>query len=754
MSILGNRVLRREDPALITGAGAYLADLRIPELEGAVTVGFVRSPFAHAHIGPIDLSDCLAMPGVLAAWTAADLDLAAPRKRLPWIPDEFVRPWVATDRVRFVGEVVAVVVAGTAAEVEDAIETVIVDYDPLDAIVDPIAAMDVGAPLLFDGSGSNIACRFDPDAPDPDLFAGCDVVVEGDLVNQRLAPVPLEGRAIAAVWAGDEPTIWISSQGVHGARGFLAAALGLDRNAVRVIAPDVGGGFGAKITPYAEDVLVAWAARKVGRPARWVETRGENLLAMGHGRDQRHHVTIGGTTDGRVLAYRLDIVANAGAYPTMGAFLPTFTRSMAPGTYDIARVESSAVVVATNTMSVEAYRGAGRPEATAAIERAMDLFAAEVGMDPVDVRRKNLLAPFTEPITSVTGAVYDAGNFVGALDAALTAADYVGLRSEQARRRASGEGPLLGIGVSTYVEITAGGGPPTEFGAVAIAADGSATVRTGSSSHGQGHHTVWASLVSDRTGIPPERITVVHGDTALVPHGGGTMGSRSLQLGGSAVHTAAISLVEQVTPLAAQLLEAAPEDVVLDTDRGEFHVVGTPSVGIGWARLATEFPDQCAFEHDFAATGPTFPFGAHVAVVEVDPDTGLVRLARLVACDDAGTIVNPLLADGQRHGGIAQGVAQALLEEFSYDPDGNPQTTTLADYTFISACELPNFELVSHVTPTTYNPLGAKGIGESGTIGSTPAVQSAVVDAVAHLGVRHIDLPCTPERVWRAINAS
>lgn len=753
MSILGNRVLRREDPALITGAGSFLADLRIPELDGAATVGFVRSSFAHARIESIDVAGCRSMPGVLAVYTADDLELPAPRARLPWIPDEFIRPWIATDRVRFVGEVVAVVVAESAAQAEDAIETAVIEYEPLEAVVDPFDAMAADAPLLFDGTSSNIACRFEPKVVDEDLFAGCDVVVEADLVNQRLAAAPLEGRATAARWDDERATIWISSQGVHAARSFLAGGLGIDHEMVRVIAPDVGGGFGAKISPYPEDLLVAWVARRLGRPARWVENRSENMVAMGHGRDQRHHVRIGGTRDGRVLAYQLRVVANAGAYPTMAAFLPTFTRSMAPGTYDIAKVETSAVVVATNTMTVEAYRGAGRPEATAAIERAMDLFAAELGMDPVDVRRRNLLAAHAQPITTVTGAVYDAGNYGGALDAVLAAAGYQELRDEQARRRETGETPWLGIGVSTYVEITAGGAPATEFGAITIDPDGSATVRTGSSSHGQGHHTVWATLVSDRTGIAPERITVIHGDTGLVPHGGGTMGSRSLQLGGSAVYSAAITLVERVTPLAAQLLEAAPQDVVLDTDRGQFHVVGTPSIGIGWDRLAQEFPEDCAVENDFAATGPTFPFGAHVAVVEVDPDTGLARLVRHVACDDAGTIVNPLLADGQRHGGIAQGVAQALLEEVCYDPDGNPLTTTFADYTFISACELPRFELVGHETPTSYNPLGAKGIGESGTIGSTPAVQSAVIDAVAHLGVRHIDMPCSPERVWRAINS-
>lgn len=756
MSILGTRVTRREDPRLVTGAGAYVADLAIPELEGALTVAFVRSTIAHARLVEVDTSEATELPGVVAVFTAADLDLPAPRPRMPWVPKEMARPWLATDTVRFVGEPVAMIVADNAAAAADAAELVIVDVDPLPPVVDPEAATGPDATLLFPGAGTNVAVE-NPAERDEHLFDGCEVVVSGRMVHQRVAACPLEGRATAASWDGERLTVWISTQHAHGARGAFAAGLGVDPATVRVIAPDVGGGFGAKIGSYPEDLLTAWAARRLDRPTRWVESRSESMVGLGHGRAQVHRFEIGGSRDGRVAAFRLDVTADGGAYPSMAAFLPTFTRLMAPGTYDIGRVEASSRTVVTNTTQVEAYRGAGRPEATAVIERAMDLFAAEVGLDPAEVRRANLVGADRFPFTTATGATYDVGDFEGALDKALAAAGYAELRAEQARRRAAGESPLLGIGVSTYVEITAGGGPPTEFGAVEVHADGTVTVRTGSSPHGQGHHTVWASLVADRLGVDPTAVTVLHGDTDLVPRGAGTMGSRSLQLGGVAAVNASDLVIERAREIAADQFEAAVEDVVFESDGGAFHVAGTPARSLGWtevAAAAAEAGEALAAETDFQAAGPTFPFGAHVAVVEVDPDTGLARLVRMVACDDAGTIVNPLLADGQRHGGLAQGAAQALLEEFVYDADGNPLTTTFADYTFVSAMELPDFELVSQETPTPYNPLGAKGIGESATIGSTPAVQSAVIDAVAHLGVRHIDMPCTPERVWRAIHSA
>jgi carbon-monoxide dehydrogenase large subunit len=453
------------------------------------------------------------------------------------------------------------------------------------------------------------------------------------------------------------------------------------------------------------------------------------------------------------------VLQDAGGYPAIGAVLPYLTRMMAAGVYDIARIECNTTSVVTNTTPVVAYRGAGRPEATAAIERAMDLFAAEIGMDPAEVRRRNLIAPFSEPITTAIGTSYDCGDYVRALDLALSAAGYDELRAEQARRRAAGDVKALGIGVSVYVEVTAGPTAGGEFADVQVHADGSATVLTGASPHGQGHATSFAMIASEQTGIPMERITVLHGDTDVVARGEGTMGSRSLQLGGSAVYKASDEVVDQARSLAAEMLEASVDDVVLDKVDGQFHVQGTPSIAKTWSEVATE----AAARHpgaglkaavDFTAASPTFPFGAHVAVVEVDTDTGQVTLERLVACDDAGRILNPLIVEGQRHGGLAQGAAQALMEEVRYDDSGNPVTANLADYAMISAAELPTFELVSMETPTTLNPLGAKGVGESGTIGSTPAVQSAVCDALSHLGVRHVDIPCTPEKVWRAIAAA
>jgi carbon-monoxide dehydrogenase large subunit len=488
---------------------------------------------------------------------------------------------------------------------------------------------------------------------------------------------------------------------------------------------------------------------------RWVETRSENMVAMTHGRAQAQTVTIGGRRDGTVLAYQLDVVQDSGAYPHFGAILPMLTALMAPGVYAIPKVHTRTVSVVTNTTPVGAYRGAGRPEATAAIERAMDLYAAELGMDPAVLRRRNLLPAFYEPYTTLTGATYDNGDYEGALNLALARADYPALRAEQERRREAGDVVQLGIGIAVYVEITGGGdesGPPSENAELEIHPDGTATILTGTSPHGQGHQTVWAMLASEQLGIPVERITVKWGDTDLVPEGGGTGGSRSLQQGGAAVRKAALDLIDIARERASHKLEVAVADLVVDLDAAGLAVAGDPGTGVTFAQLAAE--ERLYVKATFTAPGATYPFGAHVAVVDVDTESGKAVLSRLIAVDDAGTIVNPLLAEGQRHGGLAQGAAQAMLEEVVYDEAGNPLTASLANYPIVSATELPSFELVDMVTPTTFNPLGAKGIGEAGSIGATPAVQNAVVDAVAHLGVRHIDMPTTPERVWNAIRAA
>ena len=761
MSILGTRVVRIEDPRLLTAGGTYVDDLRVPQLTGAARVTFVRSHHGHALITGVDASAALAAPGVIAVLTYQDINDIPPPPPLPEggpppgseaaplpMGGVWQEPLLAVDRVRFVGEPVAMVLTDDSYQGEDAAELVSVDYEPLPAIVDAADAL-AGQTLLFPDAGSNVVVAH----PAGDTaFDGCDVVVSRDIVNQRVAPVPMEGRAAAAMWVDGKLTVWVSTQNAQISRFIMAGAFGLDPDAIRVVAPDVGGGFGAKVGIDRDAILVAWAARHTGRALRWVETRSENLVGMTHGRAQEHSIKIGGTRDGRVLAYRLDVVQDTGAYPRMSGFLPTLTNLMAVGPYDIAHVEVGYRVVVTNTTPIAAYRGAGRPEATAAIERAMDLFAAEIGMDPAEVRRKNLVPADKFPHQTPCGAHYDSGDYIGALDKVLAGAGYPGLRAEQARRRERGDVVQLGIGVASYVEITAADADNGETARVVVNGDGTATVYTGSSPHGQGHDTAWSMLVQSDLGIPMDKVTVLHGDTDEIPLGTGTYASRSLQLGGMAVHKAALEVKEQARRLAADMMEASEADLELDIDRGLWHVRGDPESGRNWAEVASHAgPDGLVAAVHFTEAQPTFPFGAHVAVAEVDTETGKVTLVRHVTVDDAGIVVNPVLTEGQRHGGIAQGAAQALLEEMVYDADGNPLTGTLADYAAITATELPSFELLVSETPTPVNPLGVKGIGEAGTIGATPAVQNAVIDAVSHLGVRHIDMPTTPGRVWAAI---
>ena len=752
MSILGNRVLRREDPKFLTVGATYCDDLRDERLNGAAFVTFVRSTVAHAKITGIDTSEAKNAPGVVAVLTAADVDLPEAPPNPPMMNMAMSRPFLAKDTVRFVGECVAIVVTEERYQGEDAAELVMIDYDPLPAVIDlDDAASD--RTILFAAAGTNTAFMV-PSPNDPTFFDGCDVVVGPiKIKNQKLAGCPLEVRSACAAWDGDRITFWLASQAAQQNRDTTAAALGMDASKIHVITPDVGGGFGPKIGGYPEEILTAWLAKHLNRPVRWLETRTENMLAMGHGRAQDQTVTIGGTKDGQVLAYKLDVLGDAGAYPSLGGILPFLTAMMSSGVYALPKIEFGAKTLTTNTMGTVAYRGAGRPEATAAIERAMDMFAAEIGMDVVDVRRKNLIPKFMEPHTTASGTAYDCGDYERSLDLALDAADYKSLRADQKKRRDSGDVKQLGIGVSIYVEVTGGPTAGSEDAKVEVLPDGSAVVYTGTSPHGQGHLTAWSMIASEQLGIPMEKISLVYGDTDLVPVGVGTFGSRSLQLGGSAVNQAAVQVVDKARNLAADLLEANADDVVLDKIDGKFHVAGTPAVAKTWGEVAAAAATDGGLSvyTTFAASSATFPFGAHVAVVEVDTETGKVVLQRIITCDDAGTILNPLLVEGQRHGGIAQGAAQALCEEMLYDADGNPVTATFADYTVISAAELPSFELVSMETPTPINPLGAKGIGESGTIGSTPAVQSAVVDALSHLGIRHVDMPATPQRVWAAI---
>jgi len=758
-SILGNRVVRKEDPKFLTTGGRYLDDLDdVPELDGAAHVAYVRSSVAHGTISSLDTIDAAAMPGVVGIFTGEDLGLEPVAS--PYNP-AVARPLLASARVRYVGEPIAAVIADTKAQAADAAAAVVVDYDVLDVVVDPEAALTTTT-ALYDGVEGNVV--FDtmalgiPDNTGDEFFADCEATATGRFVNQRVAPCPLEVRGSAVAWVGDRLHQWVSTQHAQGIKDPISAGNGVESKDVRILTPDVGGGFGAKISSYPEEILLGPIAKRLGRPVRWQETRSESMVGLGHGRAQVQHVTIGGRRDGTVTHYRLHAIQDSGAFCEMGAILaPFMTRPMSSGVYAIPNIECRTTSVVTNTTPTTAYRGAGRPEATAAIERAMDLFAAEIGRDPADVRRVNLIPPFDEPHTTAVGQTYDVGDYEGALDKVLAAAGYEELRAEQARRRQSGDPVQMGIGVSTYVEITGGVPPMGEAAKIEVLDDGGAIIYTGTSPHGQGHDTAWSMIASAKTGIPMDRIQLVWGDTDRVAEGGGTMGSRSLQHGGAAVDQAAGELVDKARQLAATALEAAEADIELDVDQGAFHVAGTPAVSKSWGELAAfaaNDGDPLLVETRFTATGPSFPFGAHVAVVEVDTETGRTRLVRHIACDDAGRVLNPLLLEGQIHGGVAQGAAQALVEEVRYDADGNPITSNLADYGMISATELPSIEIVHMETPTFLNPLGAKGIGESGTIGSTPAVQSAVVDAVSHLGVRHIDMPATAERVWQAIQAA
>jgi aerobic carbon-monoxide dehydrogenase large subunit len=763
MSILGTRVIRTEDPRLLTAGGVYVDDLREPELAGAVRATFVRSTVAHARITGIDASEALAQPGVVAVLTAADMtDMPPPPPPPEPDPDApppegpmpmggvWQEPLLAFDRVRFVGEPVAIVLTESTYQGEDAAELVSVDYEPLPAVPSIEAAL-AGESLLFPDAGTNVCTQGRGETSDDSIFDGCDVIVEGDVVNQRVACLPMEGRSTAAAFADGKLTVWASSQNAQLAR-LILTAIGLPPDAIRVVAPDVGGGFGAKIGVDRESIIVAWAAKHAGRPVRWVETRNENLLAMTQGRAQVHHVKIGGTRDGHIKAYRLEVVQDSGAYSRMAGFLPMLTNLMAPGVYDIPHVQAGYKAVVTNGTPISAYRGAGRPEAAATIERAVDWFAAEAGLDPAEVRRTNFIQPDQFPFVTKTGAPYDSGEYEAALDKVLAAAGYEDLRAEQRRRREAGDIRQLGIGLATYVEITTADAGAGETAKVEVHDDGTATVYTGSSAHGQGHHTAFAMLVQHELGIPMDKIEVIHGDTDLIPDGVGTYASRSLQLGGSAVQKAAIEVKEEAARNAAALFEAAEADVVLDTDTGTWHIAGDPDKSLTWAQVAGHADGGLIVANvRFTQNAPTFPFGAQLSVAEVDTETGKVTLLRHVTADDAGPVLNPILLEGQRHGGIAQGAAQALCEEVLYDADGNPLTSTLADYAAITAAELPSFELVTSETPTPLNPLGVKGIGEAGTIGATPAVQNAVIDALSHLGVRHVDMPATPERVWTAI---
>ena len=750
-SILGNAVTRKEDPGLLTGSNDYVDDL---DIESAQIV-FVRSTMAHASLLEVDTSEAVNMPGVLAVYTSDNLGMDAINQS-EFMDPSMNRPPLAVGRVRFVGDIVAAIVAESHSQAVDAAEQVIVDYDPLPANADIEAALGDGADILWEGAESNVCFAIGNEYDGPDVNEGADAVVSQRIVTQRLAGVPMEPNGGVAIPEGDSMTFYASTQTAHGLRDGLAPSIGLDPENLRVVAPWVGGGFGPKAGLYIEHILCAKAAQELNTPVKWTDQRGENMLAMAQGRAMVMNAELGVNNDGSIVGLKARVVADAGAYPAIGAILPMLTMQLSQAVYNIPAIDFFAQSVVTNTTFIGAYRGAGRPEATQMVERILDKAANAIGMDPAELRRKNYLQPDAFPLTTLVGANYDSGEYERSLDAVLEASGYADLRAEQARRRESDDPKLLGIGVSSYVEVTAPIGLHVEYGSCEINDDGSATIKVGTSSHGQGHDTAFSMIVNDVLGIPMDEVNHVDADTEEVARGAGTLGARSLQAGGSAIYDASQVVLEKGKQLAASLLEASAEDIVVG--EGALQVAGVPAKSISWADLASAAVEQeieggLAHELDFDGSDATYPFGSHVAVVEIDRETGEVDLLRHIAVDDCGTILNPMLVNGQQHGGIAQGIAQALWEHVQYDEDANPVTASLMDYLMPSAAELPSFEVSNTETASPRNPLGAKGIGESGTIGSTPAVHNAVCDAVAHLGVEHVDMPCTPQTVWQALQS-
>jgi len=755
MRLLGRRARRIEDPELIRGEATYVADLALP---GCTYLTFARSTVSHALI-TVDLERVRRMPGVLAAYSAAELGL--PDIRCGGLPGTeldvagVTRAPLARERVRFVGEPVAAIVVEDPYLGEDAAALVDITYKHLPAVIDPSAAARDEV-LLHPAAGTNIVKSFDlGEEAGEDEKAMADVVLSRRFVNQRLQPAPMEPRACVASWEPEgRVTVWLSTQAPHLARQRIAEVLGVELERVRMRAVAVGGGFGAKVFPTPEELLVPVLSRDRGRPVKWVETRSESMLALPAGRGQVTTATLHADRSAKVWAVEYDVLQDAGAYPGLGAFMPGVGWLVASGPYAIPRLRMRGRSVATTTAPTGPYRGAGRPEPAYVLERMMDLLAAELGLDPAEVRRRNLIAADSYPYTSATGTTYDSGNPRLALARVLEAARYEELRREQARRRQAGDSRRLGIGLAAFVDI-AGRSSPTDFGAVEVCEDGTTVIRTGSGPTGQGHATVWATIVAERLGIPPDRdVRVVHTDTDEVPVGGGTYGSKSLQSAGTAVHLAAVGLVERGRRQAAALLEADHGEVVLDLTSGSFHVVGAPSHRLTWAELARAAAaagERLYEEVRLEGSRPTIPSGAYLAVVSLDLATCEARVERMVTCDDAGRIMNPLVAEGQVQGGLLQGIAQALFEEQRYDEDGNPLTATFLDYLILSAGEAPEHLGLFLETPSDRNPLGVKGIGESGAIGAAPAVANAVLDALSEFGVRHLDMPLTPDRIWQAL---
>ncbi|HEX2502134.1 MAG TPA: xanthine dehydrogenase family protein molybdopterin-binding subunit [Methylomirabilota bacterium] len=761
---VGQSLKRKEDPGFLTARERYVADLLLP---GALHAAFVRSPHAHATIRRIDTALARQAPGVSGVYTGADVNPAL--GEIPMIIghdafDEVHGPGrmpLAAGRARYVGEPVAVVVANTAYHAQDAADLVAVDYDPLPAVTDAEEALAPDAPRVHPDLASNLGVRWRREKGDvAQILREAPIVVEARLRNQRLLAVAMEPRAVAAAWdeAAGALTVWGSTQTPHWLRDNVAKHLGLEPARVRVVAPRVGGGFGAKIALYPEDLLVAWLARHHRRPVRWAATRREDLAATSHGRDLVAHITLAADREGRLLAIDARIVGNLGfCLFSDGPILPVLCGQMITGCYDVPAARVDVQCAFTNTMGTAAYRGAGRPEAAYFIERMLDRLAARVEQDPAEVRRLNFVPPSRFPYETAIGTSYDSGQYARALDTLLERAGYSALRAEQGRGRAAGR--LVGIGLASYVEMC--GFVDEETSDVIVGPDGRVTVETGCSPHGQGHETSFAQIVAGELTVPVDWVTVLHGDTRLVRKGQGTYGSRSISRGGMAAVQNARHVREQARRVAAHLLEARLDDVVLEA--GRFHVRGVPDRAVGWVEVARAahagrapagMEPRLVAREDFVASGLLYPFGSHLAMVEVDGDTGRARILRYVTVDDSGPIVNPLLAAGQVHGGLAQGIGQALSEWGRYDAAGQLLAGSLMDYAVPKADDLPPFETGHTETPSPRTALGVKGIGESATIGSTPAIANAVLDALAPLGVQDLDIPLTADTVWRAIHGA
>jgi len=777
---IGRARLRKEDARLITGKTTWTDNMVLP---GMLHLAVVRSPVAHAKITHVDLTAAQQAPGVIAVYSGRDF--ADEQGSIPcaWpVTPDMVNPGhpsVAVEEVNHVGEAVAVIVARSKTAAQDAVELVDIDYDPLPVVLDMEVATAQDAHLCHDHTTSNESFNFIFDAGEAgtggdteQAFADAEVVVSRRFVQQRLIPAFMEPRSVVVQPQGDNYTMWASTQVPHILRVMLALITGVPEHKLRVIAPDVGGGFGGKLQVTPEEVLTFLVARRLGKPIKWTETRSESLMSAHHGRDQIQYIDIASDREGNLKGLRCRILSDMGAYlrlvspgvPVLGAF-------MYVGIYKFPAYRFDCKGIFTNKVPTDAYRGAGRPEATFAIERIMDELAVELGMDPLELRRKNWIKAEEFPFTTAAGLEYDSGDYEQATQQALQLLGYDELRAEQARRRESNDPVQLGIGFSTFTEMC-GLAPSRVLGSLSYGAGGweNAAIRmlptgkvevvTGSTPHGQGHETAWSQLVADSLGVPFEDVEVLHGDTAISTRGLDTYGSRSLVVGGAAVMKAAEKVISKARKVAAHLLEASEDD--LDFKDGSFSVRGTPGTGLSIQEIALatfaahNFPDGVEPSIDGEATFDpvnfSFPHGTHICAMEVDTETGLVKIRKYVCVDDVGIVVNPLIVEGQVHGGLAQGIAQALYEEAVYDADGNLTTGTFVDYLVPSAADLPHFDTGNTVHAAPGNPIGAKGVGEAGCIASTPAVVNAALDAVRHLGVSDIQMPLTPERVWRALH--